>query len=246
MAITADAWVDQNGRATIAIWSSEGWTNGNWNLTGSAGEFPSSSYVSLYGMWTQSGVGVIDGNYLTVTIPSCPDGYFTLNTQRGAKRFILSEGKITFGSALIGSNSFPAYPYEASGIITYKKALIFFGGDIRPFRGRVTAQLQVDGVLHATIGGNAVDSVSDGNTGMGAWAIPACAFFEFYWHIVPEAPTVYDFIFTEQKRGQSTGSHRFQVEMDLLKIYSPLSTPAFNVQPSNRFSIALAPSVRVF
>lgn len=248
MAFTADAWVGSNGSATITLWNSDGWTNGSWRISGSVNNFfPDESYTRLYSLWKQSGVGVINGDSLTIFIETVPEGLFSLETERGTKNFVLSEGEISFGAALVGANNIRLDTYE--GVDRYldnpKKTLIYFGGDLEPFRGRLSAQLQIDGKLHATVAGNAVDYITGELASDGEWHIPAAAFMDFYWVTTPSKPTVYDFVFKEEKRNGDGVIMSFKVEMDLNRIYSPLATKAYPVSTKDWFFISLSQGLEV-
>ena len=239
MAITANAWVSASGAATITFWSSVGWTNPAWSLQGNPNEFPSASYISLYKLWQQSGDGVINGNHLTIVIAECPEGFFLVRTEHGDKLFNLSDGMITFGAGLAGTNSANVLTEASNRYSVRKKAFIFFGGDLKPFQGRSSAQLQKDGVIHAVLGGNAVDWISDAQTAKGSWAIPAMLFTDFFWHINPSGPTEYNLVFKESKRSGTGPVRSYPVTLDKSQIYSPLGTTAFPVKSSNYFKVSL-------
>lgn len=248
-AITADAWVSSSGKATIKIWSDEPWTSTAWSIQGSLKDFPGASWTNLYSLWRQSGNGYVDGSWLVIEIDSCPEGPFILTFQHGEKIFILSEGKITFGSTLVGLNDhLKPYTYEAGDFIvdnTLKKAFVFFGGDLKPFKGRVTGQLQKDGELHCILGGNAVDWVVEQGSNELAWSIPAMIFTEFYWLKEPSSRTEYKMVFREQNRSGGQALRSFQVEMDKDRIYSPLTNSVYNVAGDHQFNIALRSSLKI-
>lgn len=248
MAITANAWVSPTGSASITFWSAEGWTDPSWRLSGSAGDFPSDTYVSLYSLWTQSGVGEINGSFLKIFLHACPNGSFQIETQHGTKRFMLSEGKLVLGADVVGVNDVNLNFFEAgSKISTTVNGIVYFGGSLDSFKGRMKAQLQIAGEVHATVGGNAVESITDTTTEYrGNWAIPAAIFTDFYWKHVPSGPTVYDFVFREEKRTGSGGATlSFPIEMDTTRIYSPLATSTYPVRSSDQFTISLSTGLEV-
>lgn len=248
MAITANAWVDKNGRAVITLWSSTGWVSPEWSIQGGVGQLPDPDYTSLYGYFNRSGEGLISQDFLIVTVEACPKGDFTLYTEKGGKIFNLLEGRFSFSASLVGVNQLnPPVSTEASDIFVddLAKGFIYFGSSLEPFKGRFSAQLQVDGKLHAVVGGNAVDLV-DNEFNTGYWAIPAAIFTDFYWHTPPTGPTDYDFVVKEERRGGRGEMKSIPVRMDLTQIYSPLPDSLFPVEPTNIFRISLTTGFLVF
>jgi hypothetical protein len=238
MGLTANAWVGADSVAHINFWSDEGWTDPTWSMTGSIADLPDPAYISLYSPWDRGGQGVISGNVLTITLAPCPPSWFTLVTEHGTKRFLLSDVDFDLGSALVGTSNRSSTNFESYETVSLPRlSLIYFGEVKPPLQGRISGQLQKDGKLKAVVGGNAIDGVSSSDGRY--WMVPGIKFSDFFWQELPSEPTEYDFVFSPSPRSGSTSMLKFKVVMDLNEIYSPTNALSFNIEQDHTFKVAM-------